>query len=98
MSLTTTELEHIEDLAYLDGASEDNQSLIDEINSIMDFIEHLQKVDTAQVAPLFHPLELNQRLREDTLSEENRSEELSKLTNNFQNNLYEIRHKVIDVG
>lgn len=94
MALKETDLENIAQLAYLES---DNQHLAADLNSIMNFIEELRKIDTTNVAPLFHPLDLSQRLRTDEVSEQDCSETLAKIAPSFDEGYYLVP-KVIDSG
>lgn len=65
MTLSAKDLENISKLAYLNEDSEHSAKLTQEVSAIMDFVDQLKTIDTSQIAPLFHPLALNQRLRPD---------------------------------
>lgn len=97
MSLTENDLDKIAQLAYLDCKSENNPHLALEVNAIMDFVEQLHQVDTSDTAPLFHPLDLHQRLRKDEISEQDCSEALAKIAPSFEQGYYLVP-KVIDSG
>lgn len=95
MTVSFEELKKIADLAYLDVESEESPTLTEEINSIMDFVATLRSIDTSQVAPLFHPLALQQRLRADEVTEADCIAELEAIAPHFEDNLYLVP-KVID--
>ncbi|CDZ79055.1 Aspartyl/glutamyl-tRNA(Asn/Gln) amidotransferase subunit C [Legionella massiliensis] len=97
MSLTENDLDKIAQLAYLDCKSESNPHLAAEVNSIMDFVEELRQVDTSDIAPLFHPLDLHQRLRNDEISEQDCSDALARIAPSFEDGYYQVP-KVIDSG
>lgn len=88
MTLSKTDFEKIAKLACLDTSSELSAQLNEEINSIMDFVEQLRATDTQGIAPLFHPLALHQRLREDVVTEEECIAELEAMAPLFDDNLY----------
>lgn len=71
MSLAKTQVEAIAHLARLTfdeaGLNASTQSL----SSILDYIAQLNSVDTANVQPMAHPLDMKQRFREDLVSEKN---------------------------
>ncbi len=96
MTLSTEELEKIADLAYLDIESRDSQLAAD-ISGIMDFVEQLRAVDTLGVAPLYHPFDLHQRFRADSVTEESCLKELEEIAPQFDEGLYLVP-KVIDSG
>ena len=43
----------------------------DSLSDILDLVRQLEAIDTANVTPLAHPIEMVQRLREDVVTEEN---------------------------
>jgi aspartyl-tRNA(Asn)/glutamyl-tRNA(Gln) amidotransferase subunit C len=86
MNVSAKDLDKISQLAYLD--IDNSPKLVEEINSIMNFVNQLSTVDTQGIAPLFHPLALNQRLRTDVISEENCLPALAAIAPKFDKNLY----------
>lgn len=97
MPTSEHDLKKIAALAYLeiDTASAKQQS--QDMNTIMAFVEQLRQIDTTNVAPLFHPLDLQQRLRDDQVRETNAVEQLAAIAPLFTDNLYLVP-KVIDSG
>lgn len=74
MKIQKETLQQIAKLAHLDLEGEDEQSMISDLNKIIEWMDMLREVDTEEVMPLTHPaFEMNQ-LREDqaksTLSRE----------------------------
>lgn len=88
MTISPKDLEKIAHLAYLDINVDHSPKLMQEISEIMDFVDQLRTVDTTEVAPLFHPLALHQRLRADAITEEDCLAELEALAPLFEDNLY----------
>lgn len=97
MPLTENDWEKIAQLACLDCNASSNPQLADEVKAIMTFMAQLSKVDTTNIAPLFHPLDLHQRLREDEISEQDCGQELAKTAVFFAEGYYLVP-KVIDSG
>ncbi|PJD96395.1 MAG: Asp-tRNA(Asn)/Glu-tRNA(Gln) amidotransferase GatCAB subunit C [Legionella sp.] len=95
MTLTCTDLEKIARLACLDHSKDNLEPLNEEVNSIMNFVEHLRSLDTQQIAPLFHPFALHQRVREDEVTEQECLAELEAIAPYFEDDLYQVP-KVID--
>lgn len=95
MTITPQDLEQIAQLAYLD--TEHSPQLIEEINDIMDFVDQLRAVNTTNIAPLFHPFDLHQRLRPDEVTEEDCLNELAAIAPMFEDDLYLVP-KVIESG
>ena len=69
MSLTIEEVKKIAHLARLTLSEQDVVVYTPQLSSILNFIDQLNKVDTANVEPLSHPLDISQRLRPDTITE-----------------------------
>lgn len=69
MPLSRKDVENIAHLARLGLAEEDIPRYVRELSSILDLVEQLQRVDTAGVSPMAHPLEASQRLRPDEVTE-----------------------------
>ncbi|MCL9683681.1 Asp-tRNA(Asn)/Glu-tRNA(Gln) amidotransferase subunit GatC [Legionella maioricensis] len=88
MTISQKDLEKIARLAYLDTESSDSSRLTHEVSAIMDFVDQLRSVETKNVAPLFHPFALHQRLRTDEVTEEDCIAELEAMAPVFEDNLY----------
>ena len=79
MSLNKEQVKEIAQLAKLSiNDSEIEQSTI-ELNNILSLMAKLGEIETDQVEPMAHPLEMSQRLREDVVSEADLSEEFQKI-------------------
>jgi aspartyl-tRNA(Asn)/glutamyl-tRNA(Gln) amidotransferase subunit C len=70
MALTREQIASIAALARLDLSSSEIPVYQNSLSNILDFIGALDAVDTANVAPMAHPLPgLSQRLRPDVVTE-----------------------------
>ena len=79
MSLNKEQVKEIAQLAKLSiDDSEIEQSTI-ELNNILSLMAELGEIETDQVEPMAHPLEMSQRLREDVVSEADLSEEFQAI-------------------
>ncbi|MBP7710993.1 MAG: Asp-tRNA(Asn)/Glu-tRNA(Gln) amidotransferase subunit GatC [Gammaproteobacteria bacterium] len=74
MPLSGKDVENIAHLARLALAEEDIARYVRELSSILDLVEQLQRVDTAGVPPMAHPLDAHQRLRPDAVTETDQRE------------------------
>ncbi len=74
MPLSGKDVENIAHLARLALAEEDIPRYVRELSSILDLVEQLQRVDTAGVPPMAHPLDAHQRLRPDAVTETDQRE------------------------
>jgi aspartyl-tRNA(Asn)/glutamyl-tRNA(Gln) amidotransferase subunit C len=70
MPLTREQIESIAALARLELSAAELPVYQDSLSRILEFVGALERVDTASVAPMAHPLAgLPQRLRPDTVTE-----------------------------
>ncbi len=69
MSLQKTDIEKIAHLARLAIDEQDVPLYTRNLSNILDLVEQMSAVDTADVQPMAHPLDMAQRLREDQVSE-----------------------------
>jgi len=69
MSLTTDEVKKIAHLARLTLSEEDIAHNTPQLSRILDFVAHMNEINTSSVEPLAHPLDLFQRLRPDSVTE-----------------------------
>lgn len=72
MALTPDEVRSIARLARLAIREEDVAAYARDLSSILDFVAQLERADTADVAPMAHPLDMAQRLRPDVVTESDR--------------------------
>jgi aspartyl-tRNA(Asn)/glutamyl-tRNA(Gln) amidotransferase subunit C len=88
MSLTPEIIARTAELARLQLSLEEKQSLSEELNTILNFVAELEKIDTSSVEPLEHPLGMHQPLRKDIISEINVRETMQAIAPEIQNGLY----------
>ena len=88
MSLTPDEVRKIAHLARLSLTEEDIAVYAPQLSRILDFIEHMNQTDTSKIEPLAHPLDLAQRLREDTVSEPNLRKKYQSIAPQVEAGLY----------
>lgn len=69
MSVTKKDVEYVADLARLQLSDEETESLANDMNQILDYMTTLEEVDTSDVEPLEHVIDLEYRLREDEAKE-----------------------------
>ena len=78
MSLTPSDIERIANLARLQLQPDEAAAALDKINGFFTLVEAMRQVDTRDVVPLAHPIEVVQamtlRLRPDEASEPNARE------------------------
>ena len=73
MSLTSTDIDRIANLARLELSPPESERMLTQINGFFDLVEKMRAVDTSGLQPLAHPVACWQdvvlRLREDAVSE-----------------------------
>jgi aspartyl-tRNA(Asn)/glutamyl-tRNA(Gln) amidotransferase subunit C len=75
MALTREQIENIAHLARLELQPAEVPVYQQSLSAILDFVGELDRADTANVAPMAHPLPgLSQRLRPDVITEQDHHE------------------------
>ena len=67
MPVTIKDVEHVAALARLSFSEEEKQKLTAQLNEILRYMEQLNTLDTSNVEPLSHVIELQNVFREDVL-------------------------------
>lgn len=93
--LTTTDIEKLAQLAQLKIDAEQIPVYLSSLSNIMNMISEMEKIDTSAVAPLAHPLNASQRLRNDEITEPDQRSVFQSLTPDVVAGLYLVP-KVID--
>jgi aspartyl-tRNA(Asn)/glutamyl-tRNA(Gln) amidotransferase subunit C len=88
MSLIRADVEKIAWLARLSLDDNDIPAYTRQLSRILDLVDQLDTVDTADIEPLAHPLELTARLREDRITEQNQREEFQRIAPQVEAGLY----------
>lgn len=78
MSLTSTDIARIANLARLELAPAESERMLTQMNSFFNIVEQMRAVDTRGIEPLAHPVvilsDMALRLRDDVVSEPNQRE------------------------
>ena len=69
MKLTRQNVEHIAHLARLEIGVEELDGVVEKLGRIVSFVDQLQAADTGSVMPMAHPMDMQQRLRPDEVTE-----------------------------
>ncbi|OGT46303.1 MAG: asparaginyl/glutamyl-tRNA amidotransferase subunit C [Gammaproteobacteria bacterium RIFCSPHIGHO2_12_FULL_41_20] len=88
MSLTLDDVKKIAYLARLNLSTEESTAYATQLSNILEFAAQMDKVDTATVEPLAHPLDLSQRLRPDQVTETNQREKFQAIAPKVKAGLY----------
>lgn len=78
MSVTINDVEHIAKLARLEFTDVEKVKLVEQLNEILSYMEKLNEVDTSNVEPLSHVIELRNVFREDTVRPSSPREDILK--------------------
>lgn len=95
MALDRSDVEKIAHLARLQIADQDVQEYAENLTSILDLVDQMQAVDTADVTPMAHPLDAVQRLRLDKVTEGNQRDHLQTVAPAVEAGLFQVP-KVIE--
>jgi aspartyl-tRNA(Asn)/glutamyl-tRNA(Gln) amidotransferase subunit C len=71
MALSKRDVEYIAHLARLEVSDDEIADYVDKLSSIIDLVAQLGELDTEDVIPMAHPLDMSQRLRPDEVTETN---------------------------
>jgi aspartyl-tRNA(Asn)/glutamyl-tRNA(Gln) amidotransferase subunit C len=67
MSVTRKDVDHIATLARLEFSEPEKEHFTHQMNEILTYMEKLNELDTSNVEPLSHVIELNNVFREDVV-------------------------------
>lgn len=88
MAIDASEIQKVAHLARLSIDDSQVDSTASTISKILELVDQMQNVDTDQVEPMAHPLDATQRLREDTVTEENNREQLQSCAPAVEDGLF----------
>ena len=88
MSLSPEQVRQVAHLARLQLNPEQVEGYARQLSDILEMVDRLSSANTADVAPMAHPLEMTQRLRVDAVSEPNRRDEYQAIAPQVQDGLY----------
>ena len=88
MSVAQSDIEKIATLARIRIDQQDIPEVAQRINAILDMVDTMQAVDTADIEPMANPLEARQRLRADTVTESNQRDHFQAIAPQAENGLY----------
>ena len=92
MSLTSTDISRIANLARLELGQDESARMLTQINDFFAIVEKMRAVDTTGVEPLAHPVavmhDISLRLRDDAVSEPNNREANQRSAPAVENGLF----------
>ncbi len=90
MGLTSKEVQHIANLARLEVSDEQIDDYVEKLTQILDLVDALKGVDTTDLLPLAHPLQMSQRLLADKPTEKNQRDLFQRNAENVEQGLYSV--------
>ena len=88
MTLEREDVEKIAHLARLAVAADELDALKEQLGGILHLVEQMGELDTSEIQPMAHPLDMPQRLRADVVTEENRWEDYQSVAPLVEDGLY----------
>ena len=88
MSLTSDHVKRVAKLARLGLTDAETAEILAQLNSILNLVDQMQRIDTKNVMPLAHPLELKQTLRADAVTEMDQREKFQNTAPQVNAGLY----------
>ncbi len=85
----------IADLAKIEIKDDKINDIAGSLEKILNLVDEMNSIDTDNVAPMSHPLNLKQELRKDEVNEINQRELFQKGNVNTENGYYKVP-KIID--
>ena len=95
MALSKHDIDHIARLASLEVDEQEKGDYVEKLSQIIELVEQLASVDTSDVVPMAHPLDMVQRLRADVVTETNQRDYLQQNARDTEDGLYTVP-KVIE--
>ena len=74
MSLVHDQVRRLARLARIAIRPDETEAVLEQLNRVLALIEEMRQVDTTGVEPMAHPLDAKQRLRPDTVTEQDQRE------------------------
>jgi aspartyl-tRNA(Asn)/glutamyl-tRNA(Gln) amidotransferase subunit C len=88
MSLEKSDIDKIAWLARISISPEDTPNYLHDVSNILELVEKMNSVDTDNIEPLAHPLEITARLRDDKVTETDQRTHFQKIAPAVDNGYY----------
>jgi aspartyl-tRNA(Asn)/glutamyl-tRNA(Gln) amidotransferase subunit C len=88
MSLGPDDVKQIAHLARLQIDEQNIEGYASSLSNILDMVEQMNEVNTTDVQPMAHPMDVAQRLRADEVLEENQRDAFQAIAPKTENGLY----------
>ena len=87
-TISEAEVQKVAHLARLALPADQTEAYVSKLSSIIDLVAQLSAVNTEGVAPMAHPLDAMQRLRDDVVTESNHREKYQSVAPEVEDGLY----------
>jgi aspartyl-tRNA(Asn)/glutamyl-tRNA(Gln) amidotransferase subunit C len=88
MSLDHDQVRRLARLARISIRPEETEAVLEQLNRVLGLIDEMRRVDTAGVEPMAHPLDAEQRLRPDSVTDSNQRELYQSVAPAVEGGLY----------
>ena len=88
MALKLDDVKRVAHLARVAVDEAEAEAVLSQLNDVFKLIAEMQAVDTREVAPMSHALDLVQRLRADAVTEGNQRELFQSVASHVEGGLY----------
>ena len=88
MALDKQDVLNIAHLARLAVNAQDVPEYARNLSDILQFVEKMSEVDTTEIIPMAHPLDTEQRLREDVVTEHDQRDHFQAIAPAVEDGLY----------
>ena len=95
MALSEHDVEYIAHLARLEVSKNEIADYAKKLSSIIELVAQLDAIDTTDVLPMAHPLDMSQRLRADKVTEQDHRDEYQANSGAVEDGFYTVP-KVIE--
>lgn len=96
VSLDKDDISTIAWLARLEIDEADSPKYAEELSRVLGLVDQLGQIDTDKVEPMAHPMDAQQRLREDTVSEANQRDKFQLNAPQTEQGLYLVPRVIAD--
>ena len=90
MDLTAETVRGIAQLARLRPSPSEEERLIQDLGAILEFFARLGEAEVEGIEPMAHPLAVDQRMREDEVTEPDRREDYQAIAPDARDGLYRV--------
>jgi aspartyl-tRNA(Asn)/glutamyl-tRNA(Gln) amidotransferase subunit C len=88
MALTRSQVERIAELARLKISEDEIPTYVGNLSRIIDFVDQLENARTDHVEPMAHPLNMDQPLRDDMVTEADHRDQYQQNASDTEAGLY----------